>query len=110
MLLLCPPPQVEGSCFLPSARLEVYVESKGWGEALGFLSPVSGLAGPVPNSQGKDFLSLLVPPQWQTTYLLFSAQVGFLPLSLWKSDSALYRCRILDLKCFLPLPLQRPKC
>lgn len=80
--------------------------SKGWGEALGLPTQVSGLADLVPKSQGKDFLSLLSLLGGRQPYFLFSAQAGFLPLSLWKSDSSLYPCRILDLKGFLPLPLQ----
>lgn len=106
MLLPCPPQQVDGSCFLLSVRLEVDVGSKGWGEALGFPIPISGLAGPVPESQGKGFLSHTVPPQWQTTLpptkcsSLFPAsllvEVRLCFLSLWN----------LDLKGFLPLPLQ----
>lgn len=76
---------------------------KGGGQALGVPTPVSAVdRACAPESQDWDFLSLPIPPQWQTTLPPSTdprAQVGL-------SESTLCQCRILDLKGFLPLPLQ----
>lgn len=59
-----------------------------------------------PNLKSGTFSTFLSLLRGKQPCLLLGAQVGFLPLSLWKSNSAMYQCRILDLKGFLRSPLQ----
>lgn len=60
---------------------------------------------PCPSLRGRTFPAFLSLLSGKQPYLLLSAQAGFLPRSLWKSNSASHQCRILDLKGFLPSPL-----